>query len=33
MDQVERSRRLFKGKLFLIGMALLLPYVLYQLFK
>jgi hypothetical protein len=33
MDEVERSRRLFKGKLLLIGMALLVPYVLYQLFK
>lgn len=33
MDQVERSRRLLKGKLLLVGMALLLPYVLYQLFK
>jgi hypothetical protein len=33
MDEVERNRRLLKGKLLLIGMVLLVPYVLYQLFK
>lgn len=33
MDEVERNRRLLKGKLLLVGMVLLVPYVLYQLFK
>lgn len=33
MDDLEQNRRLFKGKLLLVGMALLVPYVLYQLFK